>query len=136
MGSALPSSTHIFLLHPISKKKEKTPFSILPMTIWTICFVSLKAHFLTSNPLGFAPRRSEEEISEDDAEDAVDVVGGAFADGPRARRQRRAALRAQRRTGRNGNAEGGSGGLGLGFGWFDGKKRYVPFLSVKRGVDV
>ncbi|CAK9039565.1 unnamed protein product [Durusdinium trenchii] len=39
---------------------------------------------------------SEEEISEDDEGDAVDVIGGAFADGPRARRQRRAALRAQR----------------------------------------
>ena len=38
----------------------------------------------------------QEEISEDDEGDAVDVIGGAFADGPRARRQRRAALRAQR----------------------------------------
>lgn len=43
---------------------------------------------------------SEEEISDGASEeggvDTVDVVGGAFADGPKARRQRRAALRAQR----------------------------------------
>ncbi|CAL1154833.1 unnamed protein product, partial [Cladocopium goreaui] len=40
---------------------------------------------------------SEEEISDGASEEGgVDVVGGAFADGPKARRQRRAALRAQR----------------------------------------
>ena len=39
---------------------------------------------------------SEEEISDGASEEGgVDVVGGAFADGPKARRQRRAALRAQ-----------------------------------------
>eukprot|EP00434_Breviolum_minutum_P031983 symbB.v1.2.028284.t1/scaffold2987.1/size129848/6 len=39
---------------------------------------------------------SEEEISEDSGHDGIEHVGGNFADGPRARRQRRAALRAQR----------------------------------------
>ena len=54
---------------------------------------------------------SEEEISDGASagaeEGGVDVVGGAFADGPRARRQRRAALRAQRSKTRWGMAVGG-----------------------------
>ena len=68
---------------------------------------------------------SEEEISDGASEeggvDTVDVVGGAFADGPKARRQRRAALRAQRNKTRWGMGGWGWGEIGylvLRFFWF------------------
>lgn len=52
--------------------------------------------FFQGTELAVLHTSSEEEISEDSGHDGIEHVGGNFADGPRARRQRRAALRAQR----------------------------------------
>ena len=60
------------------------------------------------------------EISDGASEEGVvDVVGGAFADGPKERRQRRAALRAQRNKTRWGMGGWGWGEMGVPrFFWF------------------
>lgn len=61
-----------------------------PKPCFPACF------FFQGTELAVLHTSSEEEISEDSGHDGIEHVGGNFADGPRARRQRRAALRAQR----------------------------------------
>lgn len=60
------------------------------------CFFASFNFSLQGTELAVLHTSSEEEISEDSGHDGIEHVGGNFADGPRARRQRRAALRAQR----------------------------------------
>ena len=60
------------------------------------CFPASLFCSLQGTELAVLHTSSEEEISEDSGHDGIEHVGGNFADGPRARRQRRAALRAQR----------------------------------------